>query len=157
MHGDLSGSVDRHQNLPGSDFLPPDTNRASTEKRLMRQSPYELDKTSRGIVLKSIVESRSYKGWSILAVHVRRNHVHVVVQAQGAPEKMLNHFKSYASRALNQTGKEVSKRMRWARHGSTRYLWKPEHVRAALEYVVYGQGKPMAVWESAREMDGDVR
>jgi REP element-mobilizing transposase RayT len=152
LHGDQAGSVDRLHNLAGSDFLPPDANRESTEKRHMKQSPYELDKTSRAIVLNSIVESRSHKGWNVLAVHVRRNHVHVVVMAHGTPERMLSHFKAYCSRALNRNGREMTMRIRWARHGSTRYLWKLEHVRAALEYVVHGQGEPMAVWENARDV-----
>ena len=149
LHGDQAGSVDRQHNVPGSDFLPPDARRLSIEQRQMRQSAYRLDKPSRAIVLKAIVESRSHKGWSVLAVHVRRNHIHVVVRAQETAEKMLNHFKSYASRALNRTDKERRRRIRWSRHGSTPYLWKSEHVRAAMEYVIHGQGERMAVWESA--------
>ncbi len=34
----------------------------------------------------------------------------------------------------------------WTRHGSTRYLWQPDHVNAAIHYVVEEQGEPMAVW-----------
>jgi REP element-mobilizing transposase RayT len=113
----------------------------------MRQSSYRLGKSGRAIVLKAILESRTHKGWNVLAVHVRRNHVHVVVQAHEAAEKMLNHFKSYASRALNRASVGCPDRLRWSRHGSTRYLWKPEHVRAAMEYVVHGQGEAMAVWK----------
>lgn len=84
----------------------------------------------------------------MLAVHVRRKHIHIVVAAPETPEKVLNHFKSYASRALNQAAIDGGKRIRWTHHGSTRYLWKPQQVRAAVEYVVYGQGRPMAVWKS---------
>jgi REP element-mobilizing transposase RayT len=83
-----------------------------------------------------------------MAIHVRMNHVHTVVSAQEEPAKLLNHFKSYASRELNRANIDGDNRMRWTRHGSNRYLWKPEHVRAAIEYVVRGQGEPMAVWES---------
>ena len=36
--------------------------------------------------------------------------------------------------------------MIWARHGSTRYLWKTKDVAAAIEYVVWGQGEAMEVW-----------
>jgi len=34
---------------------------------------------------------------------------------------------------------------RWARHGSTRWLFAPENVTAAIEYVVREQGDSMAV------------
>gem|GEM_PF-5201292 len=30
--------------------------------------------------------------------------------------------------------------MIWSRGGSTRYLWKPARVAAAVEYVLYSQG-----------------
>ncbi|MGH9785558.1 MAG: TolB family protein [Terriglobia bacterium] len=46
----------------------------------------------------------------------------------------------------NRANRDGADRRRWARHGSTRYLWKPENVRAAIEYVVHEQGQPMAVW-----------
>ena len=58
----------------------------------------------------------------------------------------MNEFKSYASRALNRTGREAPDRKRWARHGSTRWLWKDEDVRQALQYVIEEQGDPMALF-----------
>ena len=36
----------------------------------------------------------------------------------------------------------------WARHGSTRWLWKPQHVWAAIQYVVAEQGDAMSAFES---------
>ena len=111
-------------------------------------APYEMDARRRAIVLKAIKEAHFHKGWKVLAVHVRRNHVHVVVGAPEPPGKLLTHFKSYASRALNQAAIDGGRRIRWTHHGSTRYLWKPQQVRAAVEYVVYEQGRPMAVWKS---------
>ena len=43
---------------------------------------------------------------------------------------------------------EEPDRRRWARHGSTRWLWKPQHVSAAIQYVVAEQGDAMSVFES---------
>ncbi len=37
---------------------------------------------------------------------------------------------------------------RWARHGSTRWLWKVQSVSAAIRYVVDQHGDPMAVFEA---------
>jgi len=87
-----------------------------------------------------------YRGWGLLAAHVRTNHVHAVVEAEVAPEKVLTDFKAYASRGLNRLGTAGSDRRRWARHGSTRWLWKDEDVREAVRYVVEEQGEPMAVF-----------
>ncbi len=133
LHGDESGSVDRIHNIPGSDFLWPDPIRVSVERKRMRYPLYELDAQRRSVVLETMKEARTYKAWKILAIHVRQTHAHAVVGAQEIAEVILNHFKSYASRALNAARLDTSKRVRWSRHGSTRYLWKPEDVRAAIE------------------------
>ena len=83
-----------------------------------------------------------------LAAQARTNHVHIVVEAEDRPERVMNDLKSYASRCLNRRGLDEPARKRWARHGSTRWLWKPENVSAAIRYVVDGQGDPMAVFEA---------
>jgi hypothetical protein len=59
----------------------------------------------------------------------------------------MNDLKSYASRLLNKLGFDEPDRKRWARHGSTRWLWSREEVSAALEYVIDKQGCPMAVYQ----------
>ena len=58
----------------------------------------------------------------------------------------MNDFKAYASRALNRVEAWEQRRKRWARHGSTRWLWKDQDVRDAVRYVVEGQGEAMAVF-----------
>jgi hypothetical protein len=58
----------------------------------------------------------------------------------------MNDFKSYASRSLNRLLHDGADRKRWARHGSTRWLWKDQDVREAIRYVVEEQGEPMAVF-----------
>jgi vacuolar-type H+-ATPase subunit C/Vma6 len=75
-----------------------------------------------------------------------------VVEAEDAPEKVLQDAKKYASRALNRAGEEDENQREWTRHGSTRYLWKPESVGAAIHYVVREQGEPMAVRERAKAL-----
>lgn len=71
--------------------------------------------------------------------------MHIGVEAEVSPEKVMNDFKSYASRALNQLGCDGLSRRRWARRGSTRWLWKDQDVREAIRYVVEQQGEAMAV------------
>ena len=93
--------------------------------------------------LEAICQVCFYKHWTLIAVHVRTNHVHAVVDADIAPEAVMNTFKSYASRLLNKNEASVTKR--WTRHGSTRYLWTRESVEVAVRYVVESQGEAMAV------------
>jgi len=146
LHGDLAESVDRRHNVPKSPFLVEAPSVGFIEEGQMRQRPYVMDRARRPLVLHSIREVCAHRGWVLLAAHVRSTHGHVVVTGQETPEKIMTALKSYASRALNQLRIDPPSRRRWAHHGSTRYLWKAKQVAAAIEYVVWGQGQPMAVW-----------
>ncbi|MGA2185569.1 MAG: transposase [Bryobacteraceae bacterium] len=114
----------------------------------MDQLPYLLDHGSRAVVLDALREVCWHRGWVLLAAHVRTSHVHAIVESEVRPERVMNDFKSYASRSLNRSGCGEPDRKRWARHGSTRWLWKDEDVREAVRYVVEEQGEPMAVFKA---------
>lgn len=146
VHGDEPGSVDRYHNLFGGRTLGADPLLADAERRSMQEVPYELDSRSREVVLRALTEVCAQRGWNLLAAHVRTNHVHVVVESEAPPEKVMNDCKAYSSRALNRVDGGRSCRRRWARHGSTRWLWKDQDVRQAIRYVVKQQGEPMAVF-----------
>jgi REP element-mobilizing transposase RayT len=113
----------------------------------MAQEPYLLDSTRRQVVLKTLHEVCSYRSWTLLAAHVRTNHVHTIVTANCRPEQVLIAMKAYSSLALNESELDGPDRRRWARHGSTRYLSTGDAVSAAIHYVVSEQGEPMDVFE----------
>jgi REP element-mobilizing transposase RayT len=148
LHGSESGSVDPEHNTPRTAILPADSARAAAERKRMDQAPYHLDEIRRDAVLLAIHEVCAHRGWSLLAAHVRSNHVHTVVEAEVPPERVMSDFKAYASRRMNRMGLDEPNRKRWARHGSTRWLWKPQHVSAAIQYVIAEQGDVMSVFES---------
>jgi REP element-mobilizing transposase RayT len=146
LHGDEKGSVDRHHNLFRGRLVEPDPERVKAERESMLECPYVLDGEARTVVLAAIREHCAVRGWNLLAAHVRSNHVHAIVEAEVAPERIMNALKSYASRALNRLGNDGSDRKRWARHGSTHWLWTDEDTRSALQYVIDEQGEPMALF-----------
>ncbi len=148
LHGQAAGSVDRRHNLPGSRLVEAEPRRAKAEFERMDQPPYALDESRRGAVLRALRRRCQEQRWTLLAAHVRTSHVHLVVEAEARPERVMNDMKSYASRCLNRMGLDEPARKRWARHGSTRWLWKREDVSAAIRYVVDGQGEAMAVFEA---------
>lgn len=148
LHGSESGSVDRDHNAPGTPILEVDCARAASERERMDQDPDHLDQVRRDAVLEAIHEVCLHRGWTLLAAHVRSNHVHAVVEAEAPPERVMGDFKAHASRRLNRMRLDEPNRKRWAHHGSTRWLWKPEHVSAAMQYVVAEQGDAMSVFES---------
>jgi REP element-mobilizing transposase RayT len=118
----------------------------------MRQPPYRLDRERRRVVLEAIHQVCSWREWTLLAAHVRTTHVHAVVVVPESAERVMNAFKSYASRTLNASGLDGAGRRRWARHGSTRYLWTRGDLLAAIGYVVRNQGTPMSVWEMPQDV-----
>ncbi len=147
LHGRAPGSVDHSHNEVGTPFLPPDEEREGSEQCKLAEPPYLLDADRRAVVLQTIREVASHRGWTLWAVHVRSNHVHVVVTANAKPEKVMSDFKAYASRRLKERLAEPADRTRWTQHGSTLYLWTEEAVAAKIDYVVIGQGEPMAVYD----------
>ena len=133
-------------NLFGSRQLEADPQRATAERQSMPQPPYRLDQDSRVAVLAALQRHCAYRGWNLLAAHVRTNHVHVIVEAEARPERIMTEFKAYASRELNRLGRDEPDRRRWARHGSTRWLWKDQDVKNAMQYVIEAQGERMALF-----------
>jgi REP element-mobilizing transposase RayT len=113
----------------------------------MDQPPYGMDPNRRRVVLTAIQARCLEQNWTLMAAHVRNNHVHVVIEAGVKPERIMNDLKSCASRCLNRAGLDEDARKRWARHGSTRWLWTREGVAAAIRYVVDEQGPRMATFE----------
>jgi REP element-mobilizing transposase RayT len=144
------GAVPRTQNQFGSRLPEPNTQKERHSWNRMPDEPYMLDETRRNVVLESVREVCRFRGWTLHAAHIRTNHVHVVAEADAKPE-MVVAMKAYSSRALNRRAWDDFGHRRWARHGSTRYLWTRESIRAAIRYVVDDQGPAMAVYEDPAE------
>ncbi len=141
------GAVPRTRNQYGAPLPEPDP-RIECESRIrMTQRPYLLDTVRRQVVLESLQQVCSRRDWILHAAHVRTNHVHLVASANCKPEQVMNAMKAHSSHALNRHGLEGPDRRRWARHGSTRYLFTDDAGRAAIQYVVHEQGEVMAVFE----------
>jgi REP element-mobilizing transposase RayT len=146
VHGEESGSVDRLHNRPGTPVLDFDPHRFAMDNDQMDQPPYTLDNVRRAVVLTTIREVCEHRKWNLRAIHVRTNHVHVVVHADAKPEKVMNDFKAYCGRRINEANIDPENRKRWTRHGSTRYLWNEETVREKIHYTLHQQGETMAVY-----------
>lgn len=115
--------------------------------RRLKHPMFLLNEACREVVLDSVVETCGYRGWRLLAVHIRENHVHVVVSAgQAVAEKVLRDLKAYATRGLRNHGLLGADEPAWSEHGSTRYLWSEDEVAEKCHYTLYEQGEPMQRW-----------
>ena len=141
-----NGSVDRQHNVFGTPFLSPDSEREEWAAHLMTEPPYVLEESARTVVRDAIVDLCREKGWTLLALHVRTNHVHAVISADREPGRLMSDLKSRASRNLNRAGTDINTK-RWTRHGSTRHLFDDTSVAAAVAYTLDEQGSPMATYD----------
>ena len=148
LHGDERGSVARRcSNIVGNPKIKPtDTLRQMDAERLTAP-PMKLGAVERKIVERAIREVCLARGYTLIAINVRTNHVHVVVNNCGKPERMMDSFKAYSTRALRAANLIGPETKPWSRHGSTRYLWTEEHIGQAVEYVVNGQGGELPTFD----------
>lgn len=139
LPGDARGTVDRDHHLAGQPYLPPDGRRAAKASQLLVDAPLEFNLVQRKSVETAIRAVSLHRGWLLEAIAVRSNHVHLVVSAQETPERVMNAFKSWGTRALNEAGLVDRGDKVWARHGSTRYLWQSSSLSDACRYVLEHQ------------------
>lgn len=147
LPGDERGWVDPDHNDFGTPYRPPQRGLAQSTVKNLTQDPYSLDAQRRSLVLDAIIKVCEHREYTLEAAHVLDNHLHTVVRAKVKPEPIMNAFKSYASRALNESNLDTDDRKRWSRHGSTRWLWKIEEVERAIQYTLDEQGQRMAWYE----------
>lgn len=146
------GSVDRDHNQYGSEFVTPDATREGSMREAMAQPAYTMDAGQREVVRDAIVELCREKGWRLWAVHVRSNHVHVVVTVDRDPGRVMSDMKARASRNLTRAGFDDSTRKRWTRHGSTLHLFDEATMADKIDYTLNRQGAPMARYDGRIEV-----
>ncbi|MDQ3801122.1 MAG: transposase [Acidobacteriota bacterium] len=145
LHGDEKSAVDRHgYNVYGTARRDTNLKLENMMREEMKQKPFVYSDSQRKIVEEAITEVCKYRDYDLKALNVRSNHVHAVVSAQIKPELIIDSFKSYATRKLRRNFMIGNDTKVWARGRSRRYLWKPQQVALAIEYVLYGQGDIIA-------------
>jgi REP element-mobilizing transposase RayT len=98
-----------------------------------------LNAGSRTIAERVAAEVCQYRGWDLLAINARTNHVHLVVAAGCPPEEVVRSLKSWITRRLVEARELPSATRLWSRHASTVYLWTARSRDRAMHYVLLGQ------------------
>ena len=141
LHGDERGSVSRHRNVHGSRRLRHDKLWLEKNNERLKREPVKLNARQRASVEAAVRDVCKHKGWALVAINVRTNHVHVVVAIGEASSSVaLNAFKAYATKRMKQDRCWTDNKTPWVDKGSTRYLWNERSVERAVDYVLYGQG-----------------
>lgn len=140
LHGDERGSVDPWHNQYESPTIDRNDAIQNSDRKRMRRDSVVLNAEMRRAVEVTIRNVCNFRDWTLYALNVRTNHVHVVVSAEQSPERVMNTLKSWSTRRLREANLYDCDHSPWTRHGSTRYLWNDEELQAAGKYTVEGQG-----------------
>jgi REP element-mobilizing transposase RayT len=141
LPGDGRGYADRRRNVYGTPIPEASRSRARAAQQDCNARLFVMNEGARQVVASAVREVCDRREWQLLALHVRSNHVHAVVSSNAAVSLILHDLKSYATRALRAY--DYREGQRWARHGSTRFLFTQEDVDGVVRYVVEAQGRPM--------------
>jgi hypothetical protein len=108
LAGRAAGWVDRRHNTYGTAVGSVDAESEAEYRNRMRYPEHRLDEGRRTVVLRTIREVADHRGWRLWAVHVRSNHVHIVVTTEVKPEKVMVDLKAWS--AAGVCGKPSRKR-----------------------------------------------
>ena len=136
--------------LPGTPF---DRDKPALKRAAIGQlkgEPVRLTSPQAADALTEFQATAAYRGWDLLAAAVMANHVHLVVGVPGDPDpaKLLQVFKSYASRRLNAAYPRPKSGTWWTESGSRRKLAEETAVLSAMRYVS-NQEYPLALFVRA--------
>ena len=124
----------------------PDPKRENEAREHMAADDVVLNPAQRALVEQTIRDHCRIRGWTLHAVNVRSNHVHVVVTADREADEVMSQFKAWCSRKLSDAAglKETvavkAGRRRWFTEGGDKELIdEPEYLENAIRYVLEGQ------------------
>ncbi|MEM6257293.1 MAG: transposase [Planctomycetota bacterium] len=147
LHGRAEGSIDHDHRAYGQPIPIGNPRREDGNRDRLKFPAFRLDETRREAVLNSILETCRHRQWNLHALHVRQNHVHLVITSPNtAPEKVLRDIKAYATRHLRRQNLLAKEASAWSEHGSTRYLWAEDQVAEKCGYTLHEQGAPVQHW-----------
>ncbi len=136
LPGDERGRVEYRRG-----WKPPDPIRELEAMAAMTEDACLLDTTQRQAVEKQIAETCEHRGWSLLAVNCRSNHIRVVVSADNtSPKKIRSDLKAWATRCLKDNFDNTRQNW-WADRGSIRFLFNEDSLEAAIIYVKDAQDR----------------
>lgn len=148
LHGNNVGSIWKNSKESNTTLIGSNPTLEKAEFDKLKNAPFKMNSHQRQIVLEAILKVCHFRRWNGYAVHVRSSHIHAIVSAKTKPERMMNDFKIYATRALRQDTVQSLPGKIWTRHGSTKYLWNNRELSDATNYVRDRQGKMMAFWQT---------
>ena len=86
-------------------------------------------------------EHCKFRGWTLLAVNARTNHVHVVLACDANPQVARDQLKANCTRCLRRQEIPLEVPRTWTRGGDCEILDSDTDIEAAIAYVNDGQDR----------------
>jgi len=148
LHGDSRGAVDRFHNQYKSPYLRANENWRRHNEQKLKCPPITLNAAQRQSVESAVRETCTVRHWLLHALNVRTNHVHSVVSiGEIDPDLALIALKANATRQMREDNCWLAENSPWVRKGSKRNLWNEKSIERAIDYVLYGQGDDLPVFD----------
>ncbi len=147
--GDPAREVRIEHAQPGEEYEQaiPGLHRASRER--MKGPAVSVDLPQAEELLLQFLETADYRQWTLHAVAIMFNHIHLVVEAPAevGKKELLRDLKSYGARRLNRVfGRRLSGTW-WTDGGSCKPI---RDLDSAVYYVCHRQPNPLIVWSRER-------
>ncbi|MBM3967709.1 MAG: hypothetical protein FJ308_22030 [Planctomycetes bacterium] len=107
----------------------------------LKELPVVLCQEQREAIERVIREHAEIRGWSLFAVSVRSNHVHVVVRATAIPSKVRDQFKANATRVLRAMPQPIANEKVWSKGGDIEFVDTDEELERIVLYVTEAQDR----------------
>ena len=107
----------------------------------LNEQPVVLSQEQREAIERVIREHAEIRGWSLFAVSVRSNHVHVVVRATAMPNQVRDQFKANATRVLRAMPQPIANEKVWAKGGDIEFVDTDEELERIVLYVTEAQDR----------------
>ena len=140
LPGDNRGWIDERRNGYGEPTHAPDPYQENRAAAQMSGRPITLSDELRLRVDRVIREACGWRSWSVIALNVRSNHVHLVLAGEMGNTDPLTALKARVTKVLWDEAAIPRSTRIWARGGSHRLLRRPAEVEAAMDYVMNRQG-----------------
>ncbi len=114
----------------------------------MPEGPFRLDRAEdRRTVREAILEVCRRRGWHLVALHVRPEHVHGLVRAEGVSGgRVMGDWKRYSSRDLRAHWPH--RQQFWTGGGSTRSVNGPG-LNRIVRYILDEQGEALETYDGS--------
>lgn len=139
LHGDCRSSVIRENGQ--TKILSEHPGLFTHEQIKLKSAPVILGGEQRRTVRDIIIKHCNIRQWHLFALHVRSNHIHIIVKANKPIEQVSDELKGWAKRSLSKNDLSLAKP--WTRGSSKRYIFTETKLREKIHYVVYEQGEMM--------------